>query len=285
MENILEVRGLSKIYPRFQLRDVSLELPAGYIMGFIGPNGAGKTTTIKLILNMVEKTSGQVEIFGLDNVREEERVKEQVGAVFDSCYFPSKWNGRDVERAMGIFYRQWRGDTFFKYLGEFGIDREKQVGELSRGMQMKLMLSCAFSHGARLLILDEPTSGLDPVSRDELMDILARYIEDGERSVLFSTHITSDLERAADYITYIKDGEIFFTGQKDEFEDMYRKVMGGQGDLTADLERRLIGLRRYTGGFEALIKTQDLKGYGLHVEPASIDDIIVFTSKEGDRYE
>ena len=285
MENLLEVTGLSKEYSGFKLRDVCFSLPAGYIMGFIGPNGAGKTTTIKLILNMIEKNSGTVRVCGLDSSLKEEQVKEQVGAVFDTCYFPSKWGCRDVERAMALFYARWNRDVFLGWLDKFGIPREKKVGELSRGTQMKLMLSCAFSHDARLLLLDEPTSGLDPVSRDELMDILAGYIEDGERSVLFSTHITGDLERAADYITYIKDGAIFYTGQKDEFEDSYRKVKGGPQELTPSLQRKLMGLRRYSGGFEALIRTEDLAGERLLCEPASIDDIIVFTSKEGENYE
>ena len=285
MDNILDVRGLEKEYPGFCLRDVSFSLPEGYIMGFIGPNGAGKTTTIKLILNMIERGGGSVKILGLDNIEDEETVKEQIGAVFDTCYFPSKWNCGDVERAMALFYKRWDRARFFDYLREFGIDRGKKVGELSRGMQMKLMLSCAFSHEARLLILDEPTSGLDPVSRDELLDILAGYIENGQRSVLFSTHITSDLERAADYITYIKDGAIFYTGAKDEFEDMYRKVKGGPEDLTVELERKLLGLRRYSNGFEALIRTQDLRNSRLLTEPATIDDIIVFTSREDESYE
>lgn len=285
MENLLEVTGLSKEYTGFKLRDVGFSLPAGYIMGFIGPNGAGKTTTIKLILNMIEKDGGTAKMCGLDSVLEEERVKEQVGVVFDSCYFPSKWDCLDVERAMALFYSRWDREMFLDWLGKFGISREKKVGELSRGTQMKLMLSCAFSHDARLLLLDEPTSGLDPVSRDELMDILAGYIEDGKRSVLFSTHITSDLERAADYITYIKDGAIFYTGQKEEFEDSYRKVKGGPDELTPSLQRKLMGLRRYSSGFEALILTKDLAGERVVSEPASIDDIIVFTSKEGELYD
>ena len=146
MENLLEVTGLSKEYTGFKLRDVGFSLPAGYIMGFIGPNGAGKTTTIKLILNMIEKDGGTAKICGLDSVLEEERVKEQVGVVFDSCYFPSKWDCLDVERAMALFYSRWDREMFLDWLGKFGISREKKVGELSRGTQMKLMLSCAFSH-------------------------------------------------------------------------------------------------------------------------------------------
>lgn len=153
-------------------------------------------------------------------------------------------------------------------------------------MQMKLMLACALSYDAKLLILDEPTSGLDPVSRDELLKILSEYIEDGEHSVLFSTHITTDLERAADYITYISDGELFYSGSKDEFVDMFRIVKGGTDELSEDLSSKLIGIRTFPTGFEALIKTEDIGKFpALSIEPATIDEIVVFTSKKGEDYE
>ncbi len=153
-------------------------------------------------------------------------------------------------------------------------------------MQMKLMLACAFSYDAKLLILDEPTSGLDPVSRDELLQILSEYIEDGEHSVLFSTHITGDLERVADYITYISYGELLFSGSKDELVDMYRIVKGGKDELSSDLRAKAIGFRTFPTGFEALVRTEDIGRFSdLSIEPATIDEIVVFTSKKGDAYE
>ncbi len=153
-------------------------------------------------------------------------------------------------------------------------------------MQMKLMLACAFSYDAKLLILDEPTSGLDPVSRDELLQILSEYIEDGEHSVLFSTHITSDLERAADYITYISYGELFFSGSKDEFVDMFRIVKGGIRELSTDLDAKAIDIRTFSTGFEALVRTEDIGAFStLSIEPATMDEIVVFTSKKGARHE
>ena len=162
----------------------------------------------------------------------------------------------------------------------------KKLEELSKGMQMKLMLACAFSYDAKLLILDEPTSGLDPVSRDELLKILSEYIEDGEHSVLFSTHITGDLERAADYITYISYGELYFTGSKDDFVDMFRIVKGGIEELSDDLKNKAADIRTFPTGFEALMKTEDISGFpNLTVDPATIDEIVVFTSKKGDDYE
>ena len=171
-------------------------------------------------------------------------------------------------------------------LRKFHIVPAKKVRELSKGMQMKLMLACAFSYDAKLLILDEPTSGLDPVSRDELLQILSEYIEDGEHSVLFSTHITGDLERAADYITYISYGELFFSGIKDEFVDMFRIIKGGRNELSADLQAKAIGVRIFPTGFEALVKTEDIGAFpALDIEPAAIDEIVVFTSRKGEDYE
>ena len=286
MDNYLEVNHLSKTFENFQLQDISFSLPKGYIMGLVGPNGSGKTTTIKLILNMLKRNNGEVKILGLDNVTEEQAAKKNLGIVFDSNYFSENWKVSQVEKSLSAFYQNWDAPRFAQLIDGFSIPTTKKVKELSKGMQMKLMLACAFSYGAKLLILDEPTSGLDPVSRDELLNILAEYIEDGEHSVLFSTHITSDLERAADYITYINYGELFFSGGKDEFIDMFRIVRGGREELSTELSQKLFGLRTFPTGFEGLIKTEDLKKFShLSADPATIDDIIVFTSKKGGQNE
>ncbi len=282
MDNFLEVNNLSKSFQSFQLRDISFSLPKGYIMGLIGPNGSGKTTTIKLILNMLKRDSGEVKIMGLDNVSDEKAVKANLGVVFDSNYLCEEWTVAQSEAVISVFYKSWNKDRFSELLGRFHIAPTKKVKELSKGMQMKLMIACAFSYDAKLLILDEPTSGLDPVSRDELLKILSEYIEDGEHSVLFSTHITGDLERTADYITYINYGELFFSGNKDEFVDMFRLVKGGRDELTLDLSEKLIGVRKFSTGFEALIRSEDLTVFShLDIEPVTIDDIVVFTGKEG----
>ncbi len=286
MNNYLEVSNLSKSFKTFRLNDVSFTLPKGYIMGLIGPNGAGKTTTIKLILNMMKRESGEIKIMGLDNIADEQEAKKNLGVVFDSNYFSDEWKVSQVEKSMSGFYENWDSEKFAKILKSFHILPSKKVKDLSKGMQMKLMLACAFSYDAKLLILDEPTSGLDPVSRDELLNTLSEYIEDGEHSVLFSTHITEDLERIADYITYLRNGEVYFSGGKDEFVDMYRIVKGGRNELTEDLKKKLIGLRSFSTGFEALIKTEDIKQFAhLDIEPAAINDIIVFTAKKGEQYE
>ena len=286
MNDYLEVRNLSKSFEGFQLHNITFTLPKGYIMGLIGPNGSGKTTTIKLILNMLKRTSGEVKILGFDNIASEQEAKRNLGVVFDSNYFSDEWKISQVEKSVSAFYENWNTQKFSETLKRFHIQPSKKVKELSKGMQMKLMLACAFSYDAKLLILDEPTSGLDPVSRDELLHILSEYIEDGEHSVLFSTHITGDLERAADYITYISYGELFFSGGKDEFIDSFRIVKGGREELSADLGKKMLGIRNFSTGFEALIKTEDLNRFAhLNVEPATIDDIVVFTSKRGEQYE
>ena len=286
MNNYLEVKNLSKSFDNFRLHDITFTLPKGYIMGLIGPNGSGKTTTIKLILNMLKRTDGEVKILGLDNIADEQAAKKSLGVVFDSNYFSDDWKVSQVEKSVSVFYENWNTQKFSELLDKFHISPAKKVKELSKGMQMKLMLACAFSYDAKLLILDEPTSGLDPVSRDELLHILSEYIEDGEHSVLFSTHITGDLERAADYITYISYGEVFFSGGKDEFVDSFRIVKGGREELSDDLGKKALGIRDFATGFEALIKTEDIKPFAhLNVEPATIDDIVVFTSKRGEQYE
>ena len=286
MNNYLEVKNLSKSFDNFRLHDITFTLPKGYIMGLIGPNGAGKTTTIKLILNMLKRTDGEVKILGLDNIADEQAAKKSLGVVFDSNYFSDDWKVSQVEKSVSVFYENWNTQRFSELLDKFHISPAKKVKELSKGMQMKLMIACAFSYDAKLLILDEPTSGLDPVSRDELLHILSEYIEDGEHSVLFSTHITGDLERAADYITYISYGELFFSGSKDEFMDSFRIVKGGREELSDDLGKKALGIRDFATGFEALIKTEDIKQFAhLNMEPATIDDIVVFTSKRGEQYE
>ena len=285
MNDYLEVRNLSKSFEGFQLHDITFTLPKGYIMGLIGPNGSGKTTTIKLILNMLKRTGGEVKILGFDNIANEQAAKRNLGVVFDSNYFSDEWKISQVEKSVSAFYENWNTQKFSETLKRFHIQPSKKVKELSKGMQMKLMLACAFSYDAKLLILDEPTSGLDPVSRDELLHIVSEYIEDGEHSVLFSTHITGDLERVADYITYIRYGELFFSGGKDELIDSFRIVKGGREELSAEMSKKMLGIRNFSTGFEALVKTEDSKQFAhLNVEPATIDDIVVFTSRRGDQY-
>lgn len=284
----LAVTGVTKHYDSgFALDDVTFDLPKGYIMGLIGPNGAGKSTLIKLILNMIRRDHGSIQVLGLDNIIDEEAVKEQLGVVFDSSYLYEQWKVSKVERIVAPLYPAWNGERYRRYLDDFGLggaqNGKKKIKDLSRGMQMKLMLAIALSHDAKLLILDEPTSGLDVLARDELMDMLHAYIEDGEHSVLFSTHITADLERAADFITYITGGRLYYTGPKDEFEESFRIVKGGPDELAQLPAGVVLGSHTYQTGFDALVRSDSLGTVSaavadIVVEPASIDDIIRLTN-------
>lgn len=287
----LSITGATKRYDSgFTLDDITFDLPAGYIMGLIGPNGAGKSTLIKLILNMIRRDAGEIAVLGMDNIAREEEVKEQLGVVFDTSYLYEQWRLGGIERIVAPLYPAWDHDAYIAYLDRFGLagpaNGRKRIKELSRGMQMKLMLAIALSHDAHLLILDEPTSGLDVLARDELMDMLHEYIEDGERSVLFSTHITADLERGADLITYINGGRLYFTGPKDEFEEAFRLVKGGPGELAQLPGATVLGAHEYATGFDALVRSELLPAAlaavpGLLVERASIDDVIRLTGRRG----
>lgn len=281
-EKCLELKKVCKSFCDFTLNNISFTLPQGYIMGLVGPNGAGKTTTIQLILNMLEKDTGEILVFGKDNVVSEKEIKQDIGTVFDNIFYVDSWTVKDTEKAVSIFYNDWRHDIFNDMVRRFDLPQNKKVGELSRGMQMKLMLACAFSHNAKLLILDEPTSGLDPVTRDEFLEILQDYIKDGERSVLFSTHITSDLEQVADYITLVNQGNMIFTGSMEDLLDSYRLIKGKPRDLTMELEKSIIGLRKTDMGFDGLISAKVAAQYKNYIiDNVKIDDVVVRIGKGG----
>ena len=283
--NILEIQGLCKKYEDFELRDVSFALPKGYIMGFVGQNGSGKTTTIRSILNMARLDSGKISIFGLDSVKDS-IVMKRLGVVFDSLYLAEHLSIRQIEQQLKPFYKNWDSKEFARRIEEFDLPDNKRVGDFSKGMKMKLMIAVALSHGAELIILDEPTSGLDPVARDELLDILGEYIEDENRGVLFSTHITADVERIADYVTILHNGKVWYTGTKDDLTENYAVLKGDEKDIPADVMPKLIGFHAYRNGFEALIRSDDLAGLpaSLEYEKASIDEILVYIAKE-DKHE
>jgi len=272
MNNILEARGLCKNYGSFALDDVTFEVPRGYIMGFVGPNGAGKTTTIKLILGLIKADSGSVNVPG----------KEQIGVVMDAPLYVDDWTMKGVESAISPFYQNWNVNKFSEYLKTFGLDAKKKVKELSRGMKVKLQIAAALSHDAKLLILDEPTSGLDPVARDEICDLLREFVTDDGRSVLFSTHITTDLEKTADYTTFILNGRIVFSGAKDTLLEKYARVTGGLSEVSEEQKKLIIGYREHGTGFEGLIETANIARLprGVLSEQATLDEIIIFMNKE-----
>lgn len=236
--NVLTVEGLCKNYPSFRLKDVSFTLPMGSVMGFIGRNGAGKSTTLKSILGLVHPDGGQVMFMDKDVVEHEQYMKENIGVVLGGIDFYAQKKIKTITDVTCRFYPNWEEEKYRHYLELFHIDENKRVQELSSGMRVKYLIALALSHNAKLLILDEPTSGLDPVSRDELTELFRAIVADGSRSILFSTHITSDLEKCADHITFIKDGEIFFTGTKDCFLTSYADLGKTMEEIIVAVERR-----------------------------------------------
>jgi ABC-2 type transport system ATP-binding protein len=283
MSNAIEIRNLNKRYKNFSLENINLSVPSGYICGFIGQNGAGKTTTMKLILNMALKDSGEIYVLGQSN--DNYMLKEDLGVLFDQPYFQEDWTPSDIDKAMSLFYRNWDGEAFRGYLSKFSLNPRQKFKTLSRGMKMKLGLAVTLSHDAKLLLLDEPTSGLDPVMRDEILDILREYMAAEDKTIFFSTHITSDLERIADYIVYIFNGKIIYSGLKDDLIGKYCVIRGGENDLPLLNRKNLIGCREYYGGFEAMIEMDNIGGLpsGVITENVTLDDIMIFMGREGAR--
>lgn len=220
----LMLSGVGKRYPKFELRDVSFALPRGYIMGFIGPNGAGKSTTIKIIMNMVRKSTGAVKVLGLDHVALETEVKRHVGYLGEEPHFYEEVTPAWLGGFVGKYYTTWDARLYKATLERFGIEQSKRVKTLSKGMKVKLGLALALSHRPELLILDEPTSGLDPVIRHDVLAELMSVIQDERRSVFFSTHITQDVEKVADYVTFINDGRIVISDVKDDVLARWKRV-------------------------------------------------------------
>ncbi len=283
MSSILEVNNLKKNYKHFSLKEINFTMKKGYIMGFIGPNGAGKSTTIKLILNLLKKDGGEIKVFDLDHIKHEKEIKNRIGFVLDESHFYDELTVSEMKKIIAPLYDQWDESVFKKYTGEFGLSLEKKIKELSKGMKMKLSLVMALSHNAELLIMDEPTSGLDPIVRSELLDILSELIMDEDKGVFFSTHITSDLDKAADYITFINNGEIIFSESKDEIIDKYGLVKGKKELLNQEIRKDFIGIRENQFGFEALakdkIETAKKLKESVIIEKPSLDDIMLYFTR------
>lgn len=277
MKNAIEVSSLSKHYGSFTLDQVSFALPSGCIMGLIGENGAGKSTTIRLLLGLAKRTGGEVKVLGADPEKCEPELREEIGVVFDDCPFPETMTLRDVRRILSAAYRHFDAARFDSLADKFGLPERQKIKEYSRGMKMKLSIAAALSHGARLLILDEPTSGLDPVARDELLDVLLDFIQDERHSVLISSHILSDLEKACDYITFIHTGRVVFSEEKDELLEKYVIAKGSESEIDALDPDSVVGVRRGAFGCEALVERA--AGERLTHERASIEDIMLYYIK------
>ena len=274
---ILKIEGLCKRYPAFALKNVSFSMEAGTVMGFIGRNGAGKTTTLKSMLRLVHPDAGRVTICGMDIAEQELAVKEQLGFVTGTAaYYPRKRLGQ-LTAATRRFYPGWDEGRYQDCLRRFALDERKRVSELSEGMKVKYQLALAMSHHARLLILDEPTSGLDPAARDDLLGLFLELVERDGVSVLFSTHITSDLDACADTITYIRNGEILASEPRRAFTGRYRYLRCDEAALAPELSKKLIAPRRHQGEIEGLLRAADAPDAGA---PATLEQIMVHLERE-----
>lgn len=282
MTNAIEVSNLSKRFDWFQLKNVGITLPKGSIMGFIGENGAGKTTTIKLMLNQLRADSGTIRILGRDYKDDEKSIKNDIGVVFDESYFHGTIKPKHISKIMERIYTNWDEALFAKYLDRFGLPADMIIKKYSRGMKMKLAIATALSHHPQLLLLDEATSGLDPVVRNEILDIFLEFIQDENHSILFSSHITTDLEKVADYVTFLHEGEIIFSKSKDDLIYDYGLLLCGRNDFKTVDKGDIIGHRESRFGHEVLVRNKDQmkqKYKGFTIDNVTIEDIMLFYVK------
>lgn len=278
-ENAIAVSGLTKKYDGFTLDNVSFVVPKGSIMGFIGRNGAGKTTTIKALLNIFTPDGGTIEMLGMDNRAHEYEIKQHIAAVFDEIPFHENFTADMLSVMFRGLYSTWDEKTYISYLERFGLPRRKKLGKFSKGMKMKLQIAAALSHGSKLLIMDEATSGLDPVVRNEVLDIFREYLRDDENSILMSSHITSDLEKIADCVTFIDKGKILLTGYKDDIIDSHGVIRCTKDEL-AELSREdYISARVNDFGAEAMVSDRagaKRRFPGMIVEKTTLEEIMLF---------
>lgn len=275
----IELRGLNKQYAGFSLGPLDLSVPEGCVMGLVGENGAGKSTLIRCLLGLTEPTAGQVRIWGKAPGELSAEERERIGVVFDENSLPELFPLSQVETVLSHLYRQWDGARFAELLAQFGLPREKRVRELSKGMKMKLAIAAALSHRATLLVLDEPTSGLDPMMREEILDLLFAFISDGKGAVLFSSHITSDLDRVCDYVTFLHRGTMVFSEERDRLRARYAVAGIGREGL-AKLDPACIAGRRDNAYGAELLVYRDRVPAWLETGPAQIEDLMRFLGKE-----
>lgn len=278
-ENAIEIKGLTKKYDGFTLDNISFEVPKGSIMGFIGQNGAGKTTTINSLLNIISWDSGEIKLLGYDMPKDERKAKEQIAAIFDVLPFNDDLNAYHLSKVMRGIWKEWDDEAFAGYLDRFHLPFKKKFGQFSKGMKMKLQIAAGLSHNAKLLIMDEATTGLDPVVRNEILDIFLEYLQDENNSILMSSHITSDLEKIADRVTFIDNGQILLTGIKDEILDNHGVVKCSKKDFN-DFDRDDYVSARVTDfGAEMLVSDRDFinsKYSGAVIDKTTLEEIMLF---------
>ncbi len=278
--NALEIRNVEKQFSEFQLDRVSLTLPEGTIMGLIGENGAGKTTLIKLILGMLTKDAGEISVLGQNDIRHMPELKERIGVVLDEVYLPPYMKVQQIGKMMGMLYRQWDSDCFEDLVRKLRIPSGKQFKELSRGNKMKMGIACALSHQAELLLLDEATSGLDPLIRDEILTILLDFTRDEKHSVLMSSHIVSDLDKACDYIAFLHEGRLLLSEEKDRLLEEYGSLVCTHETYSSLPPDAVVGKRETPYGMECIVRTSAVNP-SLPIHPVTLEELFIQMVKGG----
>ncbi|NFO31952.1 ABC transporter ATP-binding protein [Clostridium botulinum] len=278
----ISITNLKKGYKNFNLDIKDLTIKSGYITGFIGPNGSGKTTTIKSILGLIKPTSGEIKLFEKDPLKDE-KIKDSVAYVCGVSGFLEENKLKYIKKSISSFYSNWDEELYKEYINKFNLDEDKQYIELSKGQQKQFELSIAFAHHPKIIIMDEPTSNLDPLIRNELIELLQENMEKEETTVFYSTHITSDLDKSADYIVFIDDGKIILQGEKDELLENHVLVKGKKELLDSEIRKEFISLKENSLGFEGLITNKDnayeIFGEEAIYEKCSLEDILVFYTR------
>lgn len=278
-ENAIEIRDLTVRYDGFTLDHVNFDVAKGSIMGFIGQNGAGKTTTIKSLLNIIKRDEGSIKMLGLDNIENEYEIKEQLSAVFDELPFDDQLNAKDLNFILRDVYREWDGNLYKGYLDRFGLPMKKKFGDFSKGMKMKLQIAATLSHNAKLLVMDEATTGLDPVVRNECLDIFLEYLQDESHSILMSSHITSDLEKVADSVTFINKGKILLTGYKDDVLETHGVIKCKKADYKEIEPADIVSARITDYGAEIMVSDKAMcrnKYSGLALDNTTLEEIMLY---------
>ena len=275
MDYAVKIDHLGKDFGAFALKDVSLAIPGGTVLGLIGENGAGKSTLIKCLLGVLHPDGGEITLLDGEGM-------EAVGYVPDECPLPTELRLRQLPGIFRGIFPTWDDSLFRGYLEKFQLPEDKKVKELSRGMKMKLTISVALAHRPKLLVLDEATSGLDPVVRDESLDEFLAFLKDEDHAILLSSHITSDLEKMCDYVTYLHNGAVTISGAKDELMEQYGKLSCGRADLDRVDKSLLVGVRAGEYGCQALVN--DRRAFraaypDLPLDPVNLEDLMIFTTR------
>ncbi len=280
---MLEVKNVSKQVGLFRLKDISFTLKEGYIMGLVGPNGAGKTTLLRVIMNLMKKDAGQIRIFGMEHEQDEKQIKDKIGFVYDENYFHEDFRMKHMSKILSGFYSKWNWDVYRELMEKMQLDEMQKIKTLSKGMKMKYSIVTALCHEAKLILMDEPTAGLDPVVRREVLQLFQAYLAEHSCSLLFSTHITSDLDKIADYITLMQNGEIIFSQSKEDVMNKYILLKGAKEDFSDEIKNLALGWEENSFGFTALTERTSFCSQSIVQEMPILEDLMYFYGRKNNR--